>query len=768
MNKSRLITFFVLRLFFYFSVIILIPIHPGISVPFDRSGAMQWFVIIPLLAVIGFLPLAKLNLRNRCIIASAFLLPLSVLTAALASGGTFAVSVLQLFFAGFLSFALTFLLFHHPRWAKISALEPFFFAWVLLRLLALSRSGEIIAGQSMLITQFIFAWTAIVFFLHSVVVYFCLFPKSCGKNIRQGTGKEGALFAFAAIAALALVLVVLPKDFVRNTIIDNLLPDRIPQRIPEDSDWGLPMDAPGRRDARRTLPRSGENGQPSLRGLSEHFWQGRSDGASDNRQYMIKIVASDREPVYMGNSFRGQLDPVKGFLESQDEPLNWLVNHRFFVTWFNREPEFDIGRIRQEVFSLSTLPQKYLPWRPVIVDPTILSEDTGPLRYIHQIVSNTHFDDPLRLVNSPSRLLSAFEMLMLAPYLELTLEDSDLEIFTDWLNRAMENWQNNRYDIIRSDDILSQIIQVFAPVNEHLETILAILTAFSAYQYNLTFSNDHSIAVLKHFLLYSAEGDCVEFSNTLALLGRIAGIPSRVVTGFVAAESLQTIAHLRGLANLRSRIPVLQRFPFDDLFMVTNLHSHSWTQFFIPDYGWLDFEATMFAIPPVGMGDFNNWDVVIPMLDQTRVFTNVRSFPWQAVLRAVVFLAVFAAVFAYILRYGRELFLYLGTKRGGRKGARALYLLLLAKLAADGKPVKPASKTALEYVELFPDAGESFKAFAGLYTELRWREFADNAEMEQRFLLLSQEYFNIIKTTRRRGIHRCLMRIFSLRGLAYL
>nr|AGS53745.1 transglutaminase-like enzyme [uncultured bacterium contig00076] len=475
----------------------------------------------------------------------------------------------------------------------------------------------------------------------------------------------------------------------------------------------------------------------------------------------------------MGDSFRGQLDPVKGFLISQDEQLNRLAGQRLFVTWFNNEPNYDLGRGRQEVFSLSTLPQKYLPWRPVSIDPTILNENSGPLRFIHQVVSDTHFDDPLRLVNIPSRSFSDFERQALASYFEISLMNSDMEVFGGWLDTALEWWQVNREAVIQTDRYFRELYsdnETLEQVNEYMEKILAILVNFSSYQYNLSYNDDYSIDVLKEFLLNTKDGDCVEFSNTLALLGRLAGIPSRVVTGYLAAEELQTSAHLRGLAALRERIPVLQDFPFDNLFMVTNLHAHSWTQFYIPEYGWLDFEATSFALPPVGGGDFNTWDVVIPLINENRVFSPVRQFPWRAVLRAAGILAVFALILAYILRYVREAVLYFGAQRGGRTGARCLYLLLLARLAADGKPIKPASKTALEYAELFPGmSGDShLLAFASLYSELRWREFGDRAEIDNRFRLLEREYRDILAATQRKGILKRLIRIFSLRGLAYL
>jgi transglutaminase-like putative cysteine protease len=762
--KGSQIVLFLLRLFLYFSVTALILIHPGISVSFDRIGYLQWFVVIPLEALIAFLPARLLSKKNNAMRNRYFLILLTLIPLSISAGG-FSLIALQIFFAGLVSFILTYFLFHHPRLAKLSLLEPFFLAWVCLRLLALSRSGEDIAGQSVALTQFILVWTAAVFLLHSAVVYFCLYPHS-----RKSTWKEAAVFFPAAVAAVFIVL-VLPPDFVKNTIIDNLLPDKIPERIREGSEHGIPEG--GRKKGRRTLP-LGKDQQPGLRGISEHNWPGRGGGdGDDSRQYLVMVVASDREPVYMGDSFRGQLDPVAGFLPSPQEPLNGLANTRLFVTWFNNERDFDSGRRRQEVFSLSTKKKKYMPWRPVSIDPVILSENSGPLRYIHQLVSNTHLGDPLELVNTPLSFFNRNEERLTATYLEISLDEGDREEFAAYLDNALKIWRENRKMFILTYDSLRDAFQreaIVEPRNEYLETIIALLVSFSNYQYNLNYDDDYSIAALKEFLFNNNEGDCVEFSNTLALLGRLAGIPSRVVTGYLAAEGLQTTAHLRGLAALRSKIPVLQNFPFDNLFMVTNIHSHSWTQFYIPNYGWIDFESTAFALPPMGMGDFNNWDVVIPLLDENRIFSQVRKFPWQATVRAIAALLITAVICAYALRCGREAVLYFSARRGGRQGARSLYLLLLARLAADGKPIKPASKTALEYSQLFPGLEENphIKTFASIYSELRWRQFSNQTENDECFLQLMNEYHSILTTTRRRGIHRVFIRLISLRGLAYL
>ena len=756
---------FILRLFFYLSVAFLPFLHPGIVISYDRIGIIKWFVIIPFEALVAFLPPLKGKMLHNLILA---LLPLLIFSL---WAGALSITTWQLFFTGFAVFILTLTLFRYPRWAKLSIMEPFFLAWVCIRLLQFSRSGEDISGESLGLTQFILVWTALVFLLHSAVVYFCLYPPS-----RGGAKREGFIFGFAAAAALVLAILVLPADFIRNTVVANLLNDRLERRTkPQDNDWGIPDSGGRSRENRRTLPGDRSGQDPSLRGLSEHDWPsegsrrrgGSGEGGEERQQYTVMVTASKNDPVYMGDSIRARLDPVEGFLLSQDEALNRLPSQRFFVTWFDSEADFDLGRKKNEVYSLSTLARKFLPYRPFAIEPTIRSENTGPFRYIHRVVSNIHPDDPMKLLGVSIRELSPLEKENLAASLELPLEEKDLALFRAHLDRVIDSWQKEREEIMGEKR------------NDYMEKVIAILRGFSDYQYDVNDDDGSSIQDLIDFLYNTKEGDCVEFSNTAALLGRLAGIPSRVVTGFLASKGLQTVAHLRGLAALRSKIPALQDFPFEDLYLVTDAHGHSWPQFYIPGYGWLDFEATYFAIPPVGMGDGNMRDVVIPLIDDDQVFAPVRAFPWRAVLRVLAFLAVLALALAYVMLYGREALLWAGTRQGGRQGARSLYLLLLSRLAADGKPIKPVSKTAPEYARLFQGidppsegAGESqegpFEAFAALYTELRWKDFGDKAEEDRRFRALKGEYRKILTMTRRKGLRAFIIRIFSLRGLKYL
>lgn len=73
-----------------------------------------------------------------------------------------------------------------------------------------------------------------------------------------------------------------------------------------------------------------------------------------------------------------------------------------------------------------------------------------------------------------------------------------------------------------------------------------------------------------YFLFYLGEGHCEYFASALAVLARAAGLPSRVATGF-SPGNYNTLT---------------------SLFEVYEYHAHAWTQIYIPEFGWLTFDAT--------------------------------------------------------------------------------------------------------------------------------------------------------------------------------
>lgn len=76
--------------------------------------------------------------------------------------------------------------------------------------------------------------------------------------------------------------------------------------------------------------------------------------------------------------------------------------------------------------------------------------------------------------------------------------------------------------------------------------------------------------VTDYFIFELKEGNCQYFANSLAVLARINGIPSRLATGF-SPGNYNTL---------------------NGTFEVYEYHAHAWTQLFIEGKGWLTFDAT--------------------------------------------------------------------------------------------------------------------------------------------------------------------------------
>jgi hypothetical protein len=244
----------------------------------------------------------------------------------------------------------------------------------------------------------------------------------------------------------------------------------------------------------------------------------------------------------------------------------------------------------------------------------------------------------------------------------------------------------------------------------------------------------------------------------------MAGIPARVVTGYLATQDLQTRAHRRGLQVLWQTIEELQQYAPSQLVLVTTAHRHSWTQIYMPAYGWVDFETTAFAIPPMGGGDPNNMNVVIPILQEGEQPAPQFQFPWLLVGRVLGIFVLFGILGAYLLRYGREAYLLLLAKSKNTRGLRALQAALLMRLAAEGYPVKHPAETIQEYSDEHPELSR----FAALYTRLRYREKSRPQERAESWKDLRVSYRSVLDENRKSGIVNSVKRAFSLKGLYYL
>ena len=445
------------------------------------------------------------------------------------------------------------------------------------------------------------------------------------------------------------------------------------------------------------------------------------------------VIASATDPVYAADGYFADLHPEGGFSYSLDEPLNELVHQRLLTTWVDVLRLPDRRREEREYYFLSSISDRVMPYRPYTIEPTIQNRLYHPFDLSYHTVSRVSATGPdqWRWLGE----LSAPERNAMAPYLEVPISGETLARFEQYA------------------------ADVTAGAGGYYDRIDAILRSFDTCQYEIGFTDDVSVDHLELFLFETRSGDCTEFSNTSAILGRIAGIPTRVVTGWLGTESLQTDVHQRGLQTLREVIEPLREFPLDELFLITTAHRHSWTQFYLPGYGWVDFETTQYAIPPPPELSAAGQDIVIPIIQIEDRFDRDFRFPWLLVARLAGALAIAGVAGAYAWRYGREGLLAMAARAPTRHGLRARASLLYMRLAADGYAVKAPVETAREYAERYPE----LQGFAERYTALRYRpDSPDPAAAEG----LRAAAIAAAGRMRRRGMLAAVKRWFSLRGLS--
>jgi transglutaminase-like putative cysteine protease len=99
--------------------------------------------------------------------------------------------------------------------------------------------------------------------------------------------------------------------------------------------------------------------------------------------------------------------------------------------------------------------------------------------------------------------------------------------------------------------------------------IQAWFTAPGRFKYSLQVPSTQSASALIHFLTRNREGYCQQFAFAMAVLARLAGIPSRVVVGYTQGS-----------------------FIGNDNWQVKTSDAHAWPELFFPGSGWLRFEPT--------------------------------------------------------------------------------------------------------------------------------------------------------------------------------
>jgi len=116
-------------------------------------------------------------------------------------------------------------------------------------------------------------------------------------------------------------------------------------------------------------------------------------------------------------------------------------------------------------------------------------------------------------------------------------------------------------------DLTNEIISNYAT---DFDRVMAIRNFLLQFPYTLTpVPVPRGVCFVDHFLFEGQEGYCTYFASAMAVMSRIAGIPSRYVEGFLLPPAV-------GNTNI----------------LVTNRMAHAWVEVYLEGFGWLIVEAT--------------------------------------------------------------------------------------------------------------------------------------------------------------------------------
>ncbi|MCL2218222.1 MAG: transglutaminase-like domain-containing protein, partial [Defluviitaleaceae bacterium] len=112
--------------------------------------------------------------------------------------------------------------------------------------------------------------------------------------------------------------------------------------------------------------------------------------------------------------------------------------------------------------------------------------------------------------------------------------------------------------------------EIVAGRENDFDRVIAIRDYLLQFPYTLSpVPVPRGVCFVDHFLFYGQEGYCTYFASAMALMARMAGVPSRYVEGFVLP-------------------PAAER----DALAVTNRMAHAWAEVYLEGFGWMVIEAT--------------------------------------------------------------------------------------------------------------------------------------------------------------------------------
>lgn len=236
--------------------------------------------------------------------------------------------------------------------------------------------------------------------------------------------------------------------------------------------------------------------------------------------------------------------------------------------------------------------------------------------------------------------------------------------------------------------------------------------------------------VVEYFLFDRKMGYCDSFGAALAVMCRYAGVPARLVSGFLTGDAK------------------------DGIYLVKEKHKHIWTEVFFPEIGWVAFDATSAA------EDISDYSAL----------NKKRGGFWdwlkQDALRALLGVLVVGLIgfviwneFASRLKNGRGKQAPAPSRPATNRAIAEAYVASCALLKRYGVE-RNASMTPDEYIALVqdrarnaaPSLAEAYKELTQLFKRYRYGAEVASAEEAQRAQAVVQEMRAALRRVKRRDL----------------
>ena len=286
-----------------------------------------------------------------------------------------------------------------------------------------------------------------------------------------------------------------------------------------------------------------------------------------------------------------------------------------------------------------------------------------------------------------------------------------------------------------------ELAQSWVAQNSNSRAIISSALQFfrtQGFRYSLS-PGEYKKNDLEQFLFHRRVGFCEHYAASFATLMRLAGIPARVVVGYLGGEYND----------------------LGDFFLVRQADTHAWCEVWLPESGWMRLDPTNVVAPGRASLDLNSFldgriasgqmeprrSAFIARLARSAIFTNIRlawetlNYQWdtrllgfdadvQDVLLSSIgianhgpyFLIVEVLAIAVVM-----LVIYFGWMQFGTRSrvnrVKVLYERFcrkIARLGAQRDPWEGPSDFSMRAAQLLPDESERIRQISNAYIALRY------------------------------------------------